>query len=766
MKPYLTLLITLTAISYGFSQQLQVAKNKTFEITSRTIDTLVAKSDESFTYAFRSLGKSSEGNNIFECKIVKALIKSDKKVLLNTDSLKKTNFMSTGVLFPIAMLNKPFTVTLNNKGKIISIDQLQEQLKSTLSTWNLNPEIEQQLLNNAGDGFTAQMQGLFYQFPDKALTTQSAWENKDTGTKFKIVANKAGVLKLNTSETRKDGSTTNSKYSFDSKTGLILNEFSKTNFASKVPDFSSGTEKTKQAEVITMKKLSNTTTIVKPDSTWMDMAVKLSYWSNELKTRGEYDSLKVKKTLETFNPKFKNDAYYTVSKLRLIQQTGNDYSYQVYSDALMETPNEYLKDQNSHLHNKIGTALDKGSAADAYAVSKYFYNTSSFTQWVQQSFAQNFIGEHDYPGRKEMDSKSAELIQMFISDKNPVYRQKTRALNLWVKAKADSKNAPLQLATAMAFSKMGDAEMKEGNGGRYALLMYNLLLDVNKKEAADSLLSSAIIKLQKYTTDSLNKERYAIQNILAHAYYLKFLSVVKTDSTKAIAYLAKAAEYSPKNNKEKAYASFYDRVFLKSRESYRDDYIDQLLSSGNEQEALKLLAVQINSSPETLSDMQKRFETKFPNRSFKTFFMDHIISTWQNAPEFKVKNIDGKEHILSDFKDKWLVLDFWGTWCGPCKEELPDVNKFYTELTEGKHGDSNFLSVACYDTEEKVKGFLELNKYTIPVAMSDNKIEKDYKVSGYPSKIIISPDGRMLNVQFGKDWKGILKKFNEIYASQ
>ncbi|ATP58420.1 hypothetical protein CPT03_19110 [Pedobacter ginsengisoli] len=766
MKTYLTLLISLVVITNGFSQQLQVPKNKTFEITNRTIDTLIGKSDESFTYAFRSLGKNAEGNNVFECKIVKALIKNNKKLLLNTDSLRKTNFMSTGVLFPIAMLNKPFILTLNNSGKVISVTHLQEQLKSALSKWNLNPEIEQQLLNNADGGFTAEIQGLFYQFPDKALATQTTWENKETGTKFKVVANKDGVLKLNTAETRKDGSTNNSKYSFDSKTGLMLSQISKTNFTSKTTDLSSGAERSQKGEIINMKKLNKANTVVKPDSNWINMAVKFSYWSNEMKTGGEYDSLKVKRAIEQLNPIFKNDAYYAVSKLNLIQQTRNDHNYKVYWEALMETPNEYLKDQSSHLHNKQGTALDKGSAADAYAVSKYFYNTPSFTGWVQQSFAQNFIGEHDYPGRKEMDRKSAELIQMFASDKNQIYRQKIRALNLWVKAKADSKNTALQLETATAFNKMSDQEMKEGNGGRYALLMYNLLLDVSKKGAADSLLNSAITKLQKYTADSLNKERYESQNMLAHAYYLKFLSLAKTDSAKAIGYLAKAAEYSPKNNKEKAYASFYDRVFLKSKESYRDDYIDQLLNAGNEQEALKLLAVQINSSPETLTDMQKRFETTFPNRSFKTFFTEHIISTWQNAPEFTVKNINGKENSLSDFKDKWLVLDFWGTWCGPCKQELPDVNRFYTELTEGKHGDSNFLSVACYDTEEKVKDFLALNKYTIPVAMSDNKIQKDYKITGYPSKIIISPDGRMLNVQFGKDWKRILKKFHEIYASK
>jgi thiol-disulfide isomerase/thioredoxin len=766
MKIYLTLLITLTIAGQSFSQQLQVAKNRTFEITNRTIDTLTGKTDESFTYAFRSLGKNLEGNNVFDCRIVKAIIKNDKKVLLNTDSLRKTNFMSTGVLFPIAMLNKPFTLIINNKGKVIRINDLQEQLKSTLIKWNLNSDIEKQILNNAEGGFAAEMQGLFYQFPNKALTTQTSWENKDTGTKFKIISNKAGVLRLNTEETRKDGSTNSSKYSFDPKTGLMLSQFSKTNFTSKIKNLSSGTEKSAKGEVINIKKLSNATTITKPDSNWINMAVKLSYWSEELKTGGEYDSLKVKKAIATFGPQFKNDAYYAAKKLSLIQQTRNDHNYQVYWDALMETPNEYLKDESSHLLNKLGTALEKGSAADAYAVSKYLYNTPSFTSWIQQSFAQNFIGEYDYKGRKEMDRKSAELIQMFVSNKNPVYRQKTRALNLWVKAKADSKNTALQLETATAFNKMSDQEMKEGNGGRYALLMYNLLLDLNKKGAADSLLSAVIVKLQKYTTDSLNKERYESQNMLAHAYYLKFLSVVKTDSVKAMAYLGEASEYSPKNNKEKAHGSFYDRVFLKSKESYRDDYIDQLLIAGNEQEALKLLAVQINSSPETLSDMQKRFETKFPSRSFKTFFTEHIISTWQNAPEFKVKNINGKEHTLSDFKDKWLVLDFWGTWCGPCKQELPDVNTFYTELTEGKHGDANFLSVACYDTEEKVKGFLALNKYTIPVAMSDNKIENDYKVSGYPSKIIISPDGRMLNVQFGKDWKGILKKFNEIYASK
>ncbi len=754
--------LSLYISSAVHAQQLNLPKGKKFHYLISRADKL-SKDDDQFIYAFESLGKNTDGNIALKCILQKAVITNNGVKYLNTDSIRNTTFNSTAIFLPLAMLNKPFTVIVNPKGKVIKTEGLQETLKAALERWKLTPEISNSILVNAGSAFNQVLQPMFFEFPDQNFIKSPQWENKDSGLKFKFNASK-GSRVITSTQTDAAGMKQKHRYDLNPNSGLIQNAAEIYNFSSKSVN-NDGDTTVRIGDVRLSQKLIAPAAIVKNDDLWVEMASRMSYWSNDLKTGAEYDSLKVKNVLNIYNEAFKDDPHFLVSKLSLTQQTRSNSNYQVYSDMLLTIPNKYLRGQDSHLHNKLGEALRKEGPQSAYEVSKYVYDKESFTSWLQQSFAQSFIMEHQFEGREQQEKNSNELLERFAADKNPIYINKTRALYLWVKAKQDKNNVKLQLQTAKSLNRMNDAQMLEGNGGRYSLLMYNQLLDAGKPLEADTLLNTAIVKLKRYAADSLSKTRYENQNLLAHAYYLKFLSVVRKDSTQALNYLSQAAQYSPKTGGEKAYGSFYDRVFLKSKESYRDEYIDHLLSNGNEAEALKLFALQVAVNPENMGEMQALYQRKFPNSDFKSFFISNIVGSWKSAPDFKLKNIDGKEHSLADYKNKWLVLDFWGTWCGPCKAELPEVNKFFVELAEGKHGDIKFLSVACYDTEPKVKSFIELNKYSIPVAMSDSKVERNYKISGYPSKILISPEGKMLQIQFGKDWKAILKQFNALYAA-
>ncbi|WP_316792557.1 DUF6263 family protein [Pedobacter frigoris] len=759
MKKLLVLVLGLTAATTTYAQQLNVPKNKQFEYTTRNTQHGTFTSDEQFTYAFKSLGKNAAGNTVFDCKLVRAVIKSgsEGKTILNTDSIYNTSLNSTGVLFPMAMLNKSFTVVVSPKGKVISVNGVIPALKNVLSSWNLTPEIEKQLLHNSDKAFEGTMQGLFFQFPEKSLAITPQWESKDSGAKFKLGSRNAKALTFNSSKVDTSGFSIQGKYNVDPISGLIQNAQTDSKFG-KAGD---GSTAKYSDGVKSSQKISASTTKPIPDTAWTNMAVKFSYWSTAIKNQLGYDSVKMLSAFKAYDQKYSNDRYYMLSKLGMIQQLDGDESYKIYDSLLLLTPNKYLE-QTHHLFNKLGSALDKQGPMAAYDVSKYVYKDVSFYEWIQNSMSQSFLSDEGKPNPSA--GKAYELLELFMKDKDPLYQQQVRPLYLWVASEKNQQNKALLIKNAAAFAKMDDTQMQSGNGGRYALLLHSILVKAEARTEADSLLNSTIKKLEKYTADAKNPNHYADQNILAYAWYLKYQSALSKDSTQALQYLAKAADYSPKGNNEKAHISFYDRVFLKSKESYRQDYIDKLLSSGNEKLALKLIVVDINANPENLPEMQKIYKTRFPGKDFKSFFIQDVMASWNAAPDFKLKNIDGKEHALADYKNKWLILDFWGTWCGPCKEELPSVNKFYTELAAGKHGDNNFLSIACNDQENKVKSFIAQNKYSIPVAMSDNKVERDYKITGYPSKILISPEGKMMNVQFGKDWKAILNQLNTIYS--
>ncbi|SMC96987.1 DUF6263 family protein [Pedobacter nyackensis] len=749
MKKITLLTLGLTAAVTTYAQQLNVPKNKQFEYITKNTHFGTYKGEEQTTYAFKSLGKNASGNNVLECRLVKSIIKEDiGKSRLNTDSIHNTNLNNTSLLFPLAMLNKPFSVVVSPKGEVLSVDGIEPALKAAIAQWNLQPAIEKQLIDNA-NGFRYTMQGLFFLFPEKSLAISPEWENKDSGLKFKVGSKKNNSLIVNSSKKDTSGNSVQDKSAIDLVTGLKQTSQTEIKFGKM------------QGGVNGSQKISNSITKTKIDTSWINMRVKFSHWSTTIKNELGYDSVKIAAAFRANDQKFSKDQYYMVNKLSLIQQMRSETSYKIYDSLLLLTPNKYLEGTH-HLFNKLGSALDKEGAASAYDVSKYTYKTESFNNWVQNSLAQYFLPYDDTAN--PLMAKSYELLELFMNDKDPLYREKIKPLYLWAMTEKQPQNTALVIKNAAEYTKMSDAQMHNGNAGRYALLMYNTLLKAKAQTEADSLLNYTIKKLEKYAADGSNPNRKAEQNILAHAWYLKYQTALATDSTKALKYLAKASAYSPKGETERAHISFYDRVFLKSKESYRDEYMNVLLKGGNTTEAMQLFAVQITANPESLAEMQKLYKTRFPNNDFKSFMVNNVINSWKTAPDFKLKNIDGKEQSLSDFKDKWLVLDFWGTWCGPCKEELPSVNKFYLELEEGKHGNTKFLSIACRDEENRVKTFINTNKYSIPVVMSDNKVEGDYKITGYPSKILVSPEGKMLNIDFGKDWKKVLKELNSIYA--
>ena len=119
------------------------------------------------------------------------------------------------------------------------------------------------------------------------------------------------------------------------------------------------------------------------------------------------------------------------------------------------------------------------------------------------------------------------------------------------------------------------------------------------------------------------------------------------------------------------------------------------------------------------------------------------------APEFKLITIDGEQISLNDFKGKYIVLDFWGTWCIPCIKGLPDMKKYH-QLYSSK---VVFISIACKDNTNKV---LELvNKFNLNwiQTMDQNSLEnvaKKYQVNSFPTKIIVDNNGKVVDVFVGE----------------
>ena len=116
------------------------------------------------------------------------------------------------------------------------------------------------------------------------------------------------------------------------------------------------------------------------------------------------------------------------------------------------------------------------------------------------------------------------------------------------------------------------------------------------------------------------------------------------------------------------------------------------------------------------------------------------------ALDFTLHDQYGKEHKLSDYKGKTIFLNFWATWCPPCRREMPHINELYKEYNDNKE-DVVILGIASPNvgnegSKEDVKEFLHTQGYTFPVLMDEGGSQVfQYGISSFPSTFIINKDG-------------------------
>lgn len=142
------------------------------------------------------------------------------------------------------------------------------------------------------------------------------------------------------------------------------------------------------------------------------------------------------------------------------------------------------------------------------------------------------------------------------------------------------------------------------------------------------------------------------------------------------------------------------------------------------------------------------------------------------AFDFELKDQYGNTHKLSDYKGKVVFLNFWATWCPPCREEMPHIEEIYKEYGYNKN-DVIILGAASPATaenpspqdesEEKIKAFLTKNNYTFPVVFDvKGEIFRNYYINAFPTTFMIDREGDIMGYVAGGLSKENMKKIIEM----
>ena len=248
--------------------------------------------------------------------------------------------------------------------------------------------------------------------------------------------------------------------------------------------------------------------------------------------------------------------------------------------------------------------------------------------------------------------------------------------------------------------KKNNANLLQGTHNMYADT-YSLILYKQKKYEESFKYQDAVEK--NGGLDTGGKERYA-----------------------AIAEKAKGAEFAKRYLEIQLLAGVDSKVML-----------NQL------QEIYKTLNLPINEFENIKTNSLKLATQKAKEELIKMF--DDVKSI-----DFTLTNLEGKKIKLSDYKGKIVVLDFWATWCGPCRASFPKMQELVTKY---KNDNIEFFFINTWEREsdskikENVSKFIKENKYSFNVLFDfEGKIVTNYKIKGIPTKIVIDKDGNIISI--------------------
>jgi hypothetical protein len=428
--------------------------------------------------------------------------------------------------------------------------------------------------------------------------------------------------------------------------------------------------------------------------------------------------------------------------------------------------------------------------------SQRFYAHSLLEDELQGSFARSFLarlpGTPDrLPGMPDRSPEMRErrrLLRLLAEGDDAFLSSTTAPLYLWATALHDS----TQLArVARTFLETGlrSGDLQTGHVLLYALLTWQISSRTPAlSHLSDLLMDRILLKLSRFAAISraaqghrsdgrklpqinptvtqwqrrVSEDRY-LYSCAAYFRAQQYLQAGRLSESKK--YFRIAFDYSPDNTgiiDRGVYVADVLLLFGKEKFSFREDYLSFLSAPRGSlsiehlrRETLSCLLDMVLLDPSTMPRLKAYYTLHFSqSKPFAQYWREALDKQLRIAPPISLSSFS-----LDSCKGRWVLIDFWGTWCTPCRAELPEIQKFYETVVLPHPEKWSMIGIACKDSDTSVNSFMKQNAYTFPVALSDNHVESRYPVSGYPTKILITPQGRFQVIPIGSNWVDFVSSY-------
>jgi thiol-disulfide isomerase/thioredoxin len=418
-----------------------------------------------------------------------------------------------------------------------------------------------------------------------------------------------------------------------------------------------------------------------------------------------------------------------------------------------------------HMLNRLGERLRAGEldAAERLVTRLGRVNADLLIDKFHESLAQAYSAEKVINADAVDVKDDRAFLERFNSTTTPTVWGVIQPLALWL----DALDARADVDKLVVIAE----RMRETDGpriDRYRLLLCQLMMrHESLREASRSLLEFTIAHAGSRASGLGNEEVKQGDRELGHdrARRRYLLASALHHRAKLFGepepWLERAADASPdKTDMGFSAGFFYEQALLGCEPEFRSAYARWLESQRRVDDAMEVWSCQARVNPESLPVLREAYIRLRGDEGFEVYWARELQRDLKLAELFELNTPSGEKIRLSDYKGKWLLLDFWGTWCAPCRRELPALQQLVNELRQRGSTTAAILTVACRDEPGAVTRFMSQAEYDYDVVMGTDSVIRSFEVGGFPTKVLITPEGRWFKIEFGADdWQSVARGY-------